>query len=74
MRVAVIGYGTENTASTVFRYRACQKMWAEDGHLLDIYYIKKVTKDFWSRIKSYDAIINQKALLRPSFGRLPNSK
>ncbi|WKZ16051.1 MAG: glycosyltransferase [Candidatus Jettenia caeni] len=69
MRVAVLGYGTENTASTVFRYRACQKMWAEDGHLLDIYYIKKITKDFWSRIKSYDAIINQKALLRPSFGR-----
>lgn len=69
MRVAVIGYGTETTASTIFRYGACQKMWAKEGHQLDIYYAKKLTDVFWSGLKSYDAIINQKSLLRPSFGR-----
>lgn len=68
MRVAVIGYGNETTASTVFRYSACQKMWAKEGHQLDIYYAGKLTDVFWSRIKSYNALINQKSLLRPSFG------
>lgn len=68
MRLAVIGYGNETTASTVFRYGACQKIWAREGHQLDIYYAKKLTGGFWTEIKSYDAIINQKSLQSASFG------
>ncbi len=69
MNVLVLAYGGGDAASTVYRFRACRPLWAEEGHRLDVISVRDLPPDFWQRLKEYDAVVNQKALLPGRFRR-----
>lgn len=69
MRVLVLAYGEGNAASTQYRYGACRSLWATQGHTLDIVGVRNAATDGWRRLRAYDVIINQKALLPRRLGR-----
>lgn len=63
MKALVLAYGRGDAASTVYRYRACQNLWAMQGHELIIAPVSELSSDFWSQLPGCDVVINQKALL-----------
>jgi glycosyltransferase involved in cell wall biosynthesis len=69
MKALVLAYGDGRAASTTYRYGACQKLWADDGHELTILSAANLPEDFWARVKNFDVIISQKALLSVGFCR-----
>jgi glycosyltransferase involved in cell wall biosynthesis len=70
MKVLVVAYGAGDAASTTYRFRACQTLWAAQGHEMEIVSARNPWGDLGRRLGEYDAIINQKALRSPRFGRL----
>lgn len=69
MKALVIAYGDGDSASTVYRYRAGERHWREQGHELEILSVRRLDEAFWRTVGSYDVIINQKALLGERFAR-----
>jgi glycosyltransferase involved in cell wall biosynthesis len=70
MKVLVVAYGAGDAASTTYRFRACQTLWAAQGHEMEIVSARNPRGDWGRRLGEYDAIINQKALRPLRFGRL----
>ncbi len=69
MKIIVLAYGDENTASTLFRFHAYREKFEALGHSIEFIYKNDLqAEDTWEKIVQADLIINQKCIIDKKLG------